>query len=180
MSTLGVSTAIFQDNQVLLIKRNDFPVWGLPGGGVDDGESIAQAAVRETREETGLEVKLTRQVGIYSRPKWRHGGDHGILFAATPLGGQLLTMTDETDDARYFDVTELPADLLWHHYQRIMDAHRGATGATWVQEAVWPFGEVTDLAEIQRLVKQGEVTIDELRAQLCGHGRPEKERVELQ
>lgn len=179
MSTLGVSTAIFQDNQILLIKRSDFPAWGLPGGAVDDGESIAQAAIRETHEETGLDVELLQLVGIYSRPDWRYGGDHSILFTAQPIGGSLQTTTDETVDARYFSVEDLPNDLLWYHYQRIVDAHSNVVGAAWIQDAVWPLGEVTNPSEIRQLVERGEVTIEGLQAQLCGHGRPGKERVEV-
>ena len=67
MPTYGVEIAVFDAGKVLLIKRRDFQVWALPGGGIDAGESVAQAAVRETREETGLEVELQHLVGVYSR-----------------------------------------------------------------------------------------------------------------
>ena len=89
MPTLGVAVAILDNNCILLIKREDFEVWALPGGGVEAGESLARAAVREAREETGLEVSLTRRVGVYSRPDWEHG-EPVVLFAATPLGGCVL------------------------------------------------------------------------------------------
>ncbi len=62
---LGVTVAVIDEDRILLTKREDFEVWCLPGGGVDPGESVAQAAIREAREETGLEVQLTRLVGIY-------------------------------------------------------------------------------------------------------------------
>ena len=58
MPTLGVEIAIIEAGKVLLIKRRDFGVWLLPGGGIDAGESAAEAAVREAQEETGLEVEL--------------------------------------------------------------------------------------------------------------------------
>jgi ADP-ribose pyrophosphatase YjhB (NUDIX family) len=176
---LGVNVAIVQDNQVLLIKRKDIPAWGLPGGAVNVGETAAQAALRETREETGLEIALTRLVGIYCRPNWRAGGDHGILFTATPRGGSFQTVTDETVDARYFALPDLPETLLWHHYQRIVDALTDAGGVVWLQDAVWPLDDLTSPSDIQQLVKQGKFTIDTLRDQLCGRGRPEQERAEL-
>ena len=66
---VGVCVAIIRDERVLLTKRSDFEVWCLPGGHVDEGESIAQTAVRETAEETGLEVKLTFMIGLYSIPE---------------------------------------------------------------------------------------------------------------
>jgi ADP-ribose pyrophosphatase YjhB (NUDIX family) len=178
MPTLGVNVAIIQGKRILLIKRSDSPAWGLPGGAVDDGESVAQAAIREAHEETGLRVKLTRLVGIYSRPNWRYGGDHSILFTAEPIAGRLQTATDETVDARYFDVEDLPDNLLWHHYQRTIDALSGAVGVVWIQDAVWPLGEMTDPSEFQQRVTR-EATIEEIWSQLCGRGRPGKERAEL-
>jgi ADP-ribose pyrophosphatase YjhB (NUDIX family) len=54
MPSLGVNIAVIQDGQILLTQREDFEVWCLPGGEVDACESIAQAAVREALEETGL------------------------------------------------------------------------------------------------------------------------------
>ena len=102
MPTFGVCIATIRDGQILLTQRSDFPVWCLPGGAVDDGESLAQAAIREAREETGVDVELTRLVGVYSRPNWRYGGDHSVLFAARPVGGELQIVTNETVDAGYF------------------------------------------------------------------------------
>ena len=68
MTHLGVLAAVFECDRVLLTYRTDVPVWILPGGGVEPRESVEQAAVRETYEETGLEVQVVRLVGIYSRP----------------------------------------------------------------------------------------------------------------
>lgn len=83
---------------------------------MEAGESLAQAARREAREETGLDVSLSRMVGVYSRPDWPPDGEHLVLFAAVPRGGTLLQGTDgEARDARYFARDELPESLApWH------------------------------------------------------------------
>ena len=152
MPTLGVAVAILDDNRILLIKREDFEVWALPGGGVDAGESLAQAAVREAREETGLEVSLTCLVGVYSRPDWDHG-EHVVLFAAAPIGGCLLQDTDgEALDARYFARQDLPEALVPWHRQRICDALDGVGGGVaWSQTTIWPFAQGMTREEIYNL-----------------------------
>jgi len=62
------------DGDVLLIRRSDNENWAVPGGAIDLGESMVQAAVRETLEETGVECEITGLVGIYTDPK------HVILY----------------------------------------------------------------------------------------------------
>ncbi len=63
----SVSTIIFNESrsEVLLVKRRDIPVWVLPGGGIDLGESPEAAALREAQEETGYQVEILRQVAEY-------------------------------------------------------------------------------------------------------------------
>ena len=96
MPGLGVNTAIVRDNRILLTLRSDWEVWCLPGGGVEANESLAQAAIRETREELGFDVQLTRLVGLYSRNGWIDprlacgsvfGGDHRRGVGAPARGG---------------------------------------------------------------------------------------------
>lgn len=142
MTTIGVNVAVLREGRLLLTRREDVEVWCLPGGSVDAGESIAEAAIRETREETGLEVVLSRLVGIYSMPAWRIGSPHIVLFAARPMGGTLSVDPDEVLDAGFFAPASLPEPLLWFHRQRIADALAGVGGAVaWKQEQPWPFDE---------------------------------------
>jgi ADP-ribose pyrophosphatase YjhB (NUDIX family) len=138
MPLLGVTIAIFQDRQILLTRREDFEVWCLPGGAVDDGESLAQAAMREAREETGLEVELTRLVGVYSRPKGWHSM-HLVLFAARPIGGTLRPDPREVVEIGYFDLNALPEPVMAGHRQKIVDAFSDAQGYVWSHEITWPF-----------------------------------------
>lgn len=139
---LGVSIAIIQDHKILLTKRHDFAVWCLPGGHVDAGESLAQAAIREAREEIGLDIRLTHLIGLYSRPAWQHGDYHIASFAGEIIGGTLSPQPDEVIDIGFFPENALPphAEFLVGHYQRVMDAFAGIGGSlVMTEDAVWPF-----------------------------------------
>ena len=80
MPNLGVSAVVFDSRKILLIQRKDLEVWSLPGGFVDPEETVAQAAVREVAEETGVKAELTRMVGVLFvsavGQRWR---SHGSL-----------------------------------------------------------------------------------------------------
>lgn len=147
---LGVNISIIQNGKILLTKREDFEVWCLPGGAVDEGESIAQAAIREAEEETGLNVELTQLVGLYSRPGWP-GAGHIASFLAQPIGGQLKADPNEVIDMAYFALDALPDDLLWWHKQRIIDAFDGASGVVWSQMVDYPFDRQLTRAEMYQL-----------------------------
>src|SRR5580692_2171923 len=100
---------------ILLIRRTDNGNWALPGGGIDLGESVAQAAVRETFEESGIECVITGIVGIYSDPKhvifYTSNGEarqeFSIVLTARLLGGQ-PTPTSESSEVRWVPESELP------------------------------------------------------------------------
>jgi ADP-ribose pyrophosphatase YjhB (NUDIX family) len=102
-----------EQGRLLMIHRTDNDLWALPGGGHDIGESIADTVVREVREETGIDVEVTRLVGLYTDPRHVMAYDDGevrqqfsICFAATPTGGTLTT-SSESREVRWVD----PADL---------------------------------------------------------------------
>lgn len=137
MSNLAVNVAVIHEGKILLTQREDFETWILPSGGVEDGESLAQAAIRETKEETGLDVELTRLVGVYSRlGSWSTG--HMVLFAATPVGGELKCQAGETVALEWFAFDELPEPLSLGHKRRIQDAIEGVSGAVVLQEIKLP------------------------------------------
>jgi ADP-ribose pyrophosphatase YjhB (NUDIX family) len=100
---------------ILLIRRTDNGNWALPGGGIDLGESVAQAAVRETFEESGIECVITGIVGIYSDPKhvilYTSNGEarqeFSIVLTARLLGGQ-PTPSSESSEVRWVPESELP------------------------------------------------------------------------
>jgi ADP-ribose pyrophosphatase YjhB (NUDIX family) len=140
MPNIAVNVVVIQDGKVLLTKREDFEVWCLPSGGVDEGESVAEAAIRETREETGLDVELTRLVGVYSRL----GGlpdVHAVLYEARPIGGELRLQPGETIEVRYFAPDELPNEMTFAHRKRIADAMSGKSGMS-VKQEIKSAGEI--------------------------------------
>ena len=93
---------------VLMIRRSDNGNWAVPGGAIDLGESMVQAAVRETREETGIECEITGLVGIYTDPKhlilYTSNGEvrqeFSILLTAVVIGGQ-PTPSSESSEVRW-------------------------------------------------------------------------------
>ena len=139
MPTFGVATVVLDRGRVLLQLREDARLWNLPGGAVEDGESLAEAAVREVREETGVDVALTRLVGTYSLPRWRRGGNHQVVFAARVVAGDPGGFAcGETVEARFFPVDELPELLLWWHRRAISDAAAGGMAGAWSVAVTWP------------------------------------------
>jgi ADP-ribose pyrophosphatase YjhB (NUDIX family) len=178
MPTLGVNIAIVEQGQILLTMRSDFPIWCLPGGAVEDGETLAQAAIREAREETGLEVRLTGLVGTYSRPNWPAGGAHEVLFAAQRIGGELLTATTETTDAGWFGPEELPEPMLTWYYRRILDALQGRRGIARVQDVAWPAG-IASRQALYEMRDRGQLPMQAFIDTFCIRPGPEDDRLEV-
>ena len=134
MPALAAIVAVVDNGKVLLTKREDFEVWCLPGGGVEDGESLAEAAIREAKEETGVDVELTRLVGVYSRIGGMWSDVHAVLFAARPIGGGLRLQPGETVEVKYFPFDEIPEEVLFGHKKRIEDAINEINGIAVKQE----------------------------------------------
>jgi len=147
---VAVNVAVIQDGKILLTKREDFEIWCLPGGGVEPGESLAEAAIRETREETGVDVELTHLVGVYSRL----GGLpdlHAVLYEAKPVGGEIRLQPGETIEVEYFPFDNLPDEITFGHIKRIVDAIDGSSGMSVKQEFNLHGAEVIDDEDLYAL-----------------------------
>ncbi len=102
-----------EQGEILLIRRSDNDNWALPGGAIDIGESLAQAAVRETREETGIDCEITGLVGIYTDPGhiilYTSNGEarqeFSIVLTARAVSGQ-PTPSDESTEVRWVPLDE--------------------------------------------------------------------------
>ncbi|MEU0155646.1 NUDIX domain-containing protein [Micromonospora fulviviridis] len=112
--------AVVRDNaaRVLLIQRSDNGQWALPAGAMELGESIADCAVREVREETGLRALRVSAFALYTGPGFTNTNMYGhtyqvftTAFRVEEWDGELARFTDETIDAGFFHREELPAPL---------------------------------------------------------------------
>lgn len=109
--TVGVRD---EQGRILLIHKVDNNLWALPGGGHDAGEYIAETAVREVREETGVDVEITGLVGLYTNPGHVMKYDDGevrqqfsICFTARQIGGSAREDGTETKEVRWVPTDEL-------------------------------------------------------------------------
>ncbi|MGF1540302.1 MAG: NUDIX hydrolase [Pleurocapsa sp.] len=118
---------VLEDGRIVLVQRSDSGKWGLPGGMVDWGEDIPTAAVRELKEETGLElVKIRRLVGVYSAPD-RDPRLHSIsvLLEAEVTGNFEVRDQLEILQVKAFTPDELPLGNLSHDHDRQLKDYLG-------------------------------------------------------
>jgi ADP-ribose pyrophosphatase YjhB (NUDIX family) len=117
------------DDEILLIRRSDNGNYSLPGGAMDLGESIAETAVRETQEETGIRCEVTGLVGIYTNPhhviEYTSDGEvrqeFSVVFAARAVGGAPAT-SSESSEVLWVPATEI-AQLRMHPSMRERIGH---------------------------------------------------------
>lgn len=117
----SVACIIFnkEKDQLILIMRRDIPVWVLPGGGIEPGETPEQAAVREALEETGCEVQIVRKVAYYEPENRLTKPTH--FFECSILSGSLQEGS-ETRKIGFFPVMSLPKKLVHFYRYWIEDA----------------------------------------------------------
>ena len=107
---IGVFTVVFDDlKRILLGHRRDMDLWDLPGGGMDHGELTTETAIREAKEETGIDIKIDRLLGVFAFPPPREK-QVSIGFLGQAIGGK-PTPNDEADDVRFFAIDELPKNI---------------------------------------------------------------------
>ena len=127
----GVAAVIFnKSGQIFLVKRIDNGLWGLPSGHVEVAETVSEAITRELCEETGLIVSAEKLVGVYSDPvtqvfnypSGRITHFITLCFLCSIRGGNLQVDHKEISEAAFFDIGQLPSNLMTMHPQWLSDA----------------------------------------------------------
>jgi ADP-ribose pyrophosphatase YjhB (NUDIX family) len=117
-TVVAVFVFIRKEDTILLVKQSyGKQYWSLPGGVMEAGESIDQAAIREVKAETGLDIRLGRLVGVYSKPD---EGALALTFEGFIEGGKLKA-DNEVSEVGYFPLARLPDKIRAHLHQRVED-----------------------------------------------------------
>lgn len=136
---LRVATcAIITDDagHILLQHRADNDLWGMPGGALEKGESVAQGVVREVKEETGYDVEIVGVVGVYSDPKQRQVvryPDNVVQYVVVSVHARITGgeggVDHESHEQRWFEPGALPEPMVPNHIVRLRDfTDRHASG----------------------------------------------------
>jgi ADP-ribose pyrophosphatase YjhB (NUDIX family) len=125
---VGGGAAIFDDGgRILLVRRSDDGLWCLPCGWVEPNESPEEAAVREVREEAGLEIQARQLVGVFTRKPNVGYGPHtaiAVVYLCDVVGGAPRPQSHEVLEVRHWRIEDVPG---WHElHQRYAEAAHSA------------------------------------------------------
>jgi len=128
MATKSVGVVVFSEDQksVLLQKREDFRVWGIPSGRIENGETHEETAIRETQEETGYLIQIERYVGEYWRPQLPGGGDTLYVYTGRVIGGKAEDHGWESVAVEWFAPQQLPGRTVRFVREYIADSLIGS------------------------------------------------------
>ncbi len=113
----AVLLIVDEQNRLLMMKRSDSELWGVPGGAVELGEVIEDAAKRETREEVNLEVRNMSLFGVFSGPELYYKYPNGdevynvsIVYLSNDWHGE-IKLNDEHTEWKWFAAADIPVDF---------------------------------------------------------------------
>jgi len=111
---LSAAAIVVNEKNELLLIKGPRRGWEMPGGQVEEGESLSQAAIRETKEESGIDIEIIKFCGIF-----QNVGNSvcNTLFLAKPIGGE-LTLSVESLDVGYFPIEEALAKVTWKDFRQ--------------------------------------------------------------
>ncbi|MFH0737727.1 MAG: NUDIX hydrolase [Candidatus Micrarchaeota archaeon] len=125
MRPFACDMILIEDGKILLIKRAFDPfkgMWAIPGGKIEDDETAEGCAIREMKEETGLDIVLIRMTGLYSDPKRDPRGIIAATYLVKRIGG-IVRAGDDAGEAEWFSLDSLPK-LCADHGKMIEDAKK--------------------------------------------------------
>jgi 8-oxo-dGTP diphosphatase len=123
MRPFACDIILVENGKILLVKRGREPFkgeWAVPGGRIEDNETAEECAIREMKEETGVDVEIIRLTGIYSDPKRDPRGIIVAAFLVRRIGGEVKA-GDDADEAKWFELHSLPK-LCTDHGKIVADA----------------------------------------------------------
>lgn len=111
---VSAAAIVINDNNELLLIKGPRRGWEMPGGQVEEGESLSQAAIRETKEESGIDIEIIRFCGIF-----QNVGNSicNTLFLAKPVGGNLIK-SPESLDSGFFPIEEALEKVEWKDFRQ--------------------------------------------------------------
>jgi 8-oxo-dGTP diphosphatase len=111
---LSAAAIVINDKNEILLIKGPKRGWEMPGGQVEEGESLTQAAIRETKEESGIDIEIIKFCGIF-----QNIGNSicNTLFLAKPIGGE-LTKTPESLDVGFFPIDEALNKVEWKDFRQ--------------------------------------------------------------
>lgn len=118
-NTHGCFTIIInENNEILLVKRRDYPLWDLPGGRLEESETFIECAIREALEETGYPISIDYKIGTYHRIKYN---DTQHIYLGKVIALQQAYSTEESKELRWFNLNKIPLNMVPHRRRQIKD-----------------------------------------------------------
>lgn len=111
---ISAATIILNDQNEILLIKGPRRGWEMPGGQVEEGESLKDAAIRETKEESGIDIEITKFCGVFQNVS---GSICNTLFLGTPIGGKLTTST-ESLEVGFFPIEKALEMVTWKNFRQ--------------------------------------------------------------
>lgn len=123
MRTVACDGLLIENGKVLLIKRRHMPEkgkWAIPGGRIEDDETVEECLRREMKEEIGVDVDPIKLFGVYSKPERDPRHIISLVYIVKRKGGELRAGSDAAE-LQWFDLSNLPEELAFDHEEILND-----------------------------------------------------------
>jgi ADP-ribose pyrophosphatase YjhB (NUDIX family) len=111
---VSAATIVLNEKHEILLIKGPRRGWEMPGGQVEEGESLQDAAIRETKEESGIDIEVTKFCGVFQNVS---GSICNTLFLARPVGGELTTSA-ESLEVGFFPIQQALEMVTWKNFRQ--------------------------------------------------------------